>query len=229
MTISTSGAVTIGGVSIPVTVLVGPNDTEQTAPALLYGVERKRMAFSDGTGKILDLTQSAGGSDTWGAITGNLSDQTDLSAALAAKAPLASPALTGSPTAPTQTALDDSTKIATTAYADTADALHALKTQVFSAPIFIGTVVDGVLYNMRMTFACTLTDIYVKTSSGTTSVQAKKNGSNVGSANSASSVEAHQGSIATAFADGDYLEFDAASTSSALNLVVVGKFTRSLA
>jgi hypothetical protein len=35
-------------------------------------------------------------------------------------APLASPALTGSPTAPTQTAADDSTKIATTAYVDTA-------------------------------------------------------------------------------------------------------------
>jgi hypothetical protein len=40
--------------------------------------------------------------------------------ALALKAPLASPALTGSPTAPTQTALDNSTKIATTAYTDAA-------------------------------------------------------------------------------------------------------------
>lgn len=35
-------------------------------------------------------------------------------------APLASPALTGNPTAPTQTAGDNSTKLATTAYADTA-------------------------------------------------------------------------------------------------------------
>jgi len=35
-------------------------------------------------------------------------------------APLASPALTGNPTAPTQTTLDNSTKIATTAYADAA-------------------------------------------------------------------------------------------------------------
>lgn len=42
-----------------------------------------------------------------------------LLAALGA-APLASPALTGSPTAPTQTAADGSTKIATTAYADAA-------------------------------------------------------------------------------------------------------------
>lgn len=39
---------------------------------------------------------------------------------LDAKAPLASPALTGNPTAPTQTASDNSTKIATTAYVDAA-------------------------------------------------------------------------------------------------------------
>lgn len=39
---------------------------------------------------------------------------------LSAKADLASPALTGNPTAPTQSASDNSTKIATTAYTDTA-------------------------------------------------------------------------------------------------------------
>lgn len=39
--------------------------------------------------------------------------------ALDLKAPLASPTFTGNPTAPTQTAGDNSTKIATTAYADT--------------------------------------------------------------------------------------------------------------
>jgi hypothetical protein len=50
-------------------------------------------------------------------------DITGLVADLALKAALASPALTGSPTAPTQTALDNSTKIATTAYADAAAAL----------------------------------------------------------------------------------------------------------
>lgn len=43
-----------------------------------------------------------------------------LTAAIALKAPLASPALTGNPTAPTQTAGDNSTKIATTAYVDDA-------------------------------------------------------------------------------------------------------------
>lgn len=46
--------------------------------------------------------------------------------ALALKAPLASPALTGNPTAPTQSANDNSTRIATTAYADAkvADAIN---------------------------------------------------------------------------------------------------------
>jgi hypothetical protein len=47
---------------------------------------------------------------------------TTVTNALAAKAPLASPALTGNPTAPTQTQADNSTKIATTAYVDTAKA-----------------------------------------------------------------------------------------------------------
>lgn len=48
--------------------------------------------------------------------------------ALALKAPLASPALTGNPTAPTQTAADNSTKIATTAYADSAAAASIVQT-----------------------------------------------------------------------------------------------------
>jgi len=47
-----------------------------------------------------------------------IADVTGLQTALDAKAPLASPALTGSPTAPTPTANDNSTKIATTEYVD---------------------------------------------------------------------------------------------------------------
>ena len=51
---------------------------------------------------------------------------TDVAAqsSLAAKADLASPALTGNPTAPTQTAGNNSTRLATTAYVDTAAAAH---------------------------------------------------------------------------------------------------------
>ena len=52
------------------------------------------------------------------------SQVTGLTTDLAALAPLASPALTGSPTAPTQTAGDNSTKLATTAYADAATAVE---------------------------------------------------------------------------------------------------------
>ena len=63
------------------------------------------------------LTYSDVGADASGAAA---AVQTTLTASIAAKAPLASPALTGNPTAPTQTAGDNSTKIATTAYADAA-------------------------------------------------------------------------------------------------------------
>jgi hypothetical protein len=65
---------------------------------------------------------------TWQAVSlassqliGNIpeSQVTSLVADLAAKAPLASPALTGNPTAPTQSSGDNSTKIATTAYVQT--------------------------------------------------------------------------------------------------------------
>jgi len=62
-----------------------------------------------------------GGGGTWGSITGTLSSQTDLATALAAKAPLASPTFTGTPTAPTVgTATDSTTKIATTAFVQAA-------------------------------------------------------------------------------------------------------------
>lgn len=54
-------------------------------------------------------------------------------------APLASPALTGSPTAPTATAADNSTKIATTAYADRA-ASNAAAALVASAPSALDTL-----------------------------------------------------------------------------------------
>lgn len=53
------------------------------------------------------------------------SDVTNLTADLAAKAPLASPALTGTPTAPTQTAGNNSTRLATTAFVATAVAAKA--------------------------------------------------------------------------------------------------------
>jgi hypothetical protein len=66
------------------------------------------------------VSGGSGGGGTWGSITGTLSNQTDLSEALALKAPLESPALTGIPTAPTATSTDESTQIATTAFVHSA-------------------------------------------------------------------------------------------------------------
>ncbi|HVU38085.1 MAG TPA: hypothetical protein VHC95_07100 [Opitutales bacterium] len=58
-----------------------------------------------------------GGGGAWGSITGTLADQTDLSTALAAKAPLASPTFTGTMTIPTVAGTsDNSTKAASTAF-----------------------------------------------------------------------------------------------------------------
>lgn len=58
---------------------------------------------------------------------------TTISTALGLKAPLASPALTGTPTAPTATALDNTTKVATTAYADAAVAVEKSRAQTAEA------------------------------------------------------------------------------------------------
>ena len=69
-----------------------------------------------------DATKIADGSVTStefqyiNSLSSNAQDQIDL------KAPLASPALTGNPTAPTQSAGDNSTKLATTAYVDNSQA-----------------------------------------------------------------------------------------------------------
>lgn len=73
----------------------------------------------DGTASQWRLSGGSGSSAIeWGDITGTLSNQTDLQSALDLKAPLASPALTGNPTAPTPALNDNSTKIATTEYVD---------------------------------------------------------------------------------------------------------------
>lgn len=65
-------------------------------------------------------TGGGGGSAAWGDITGTLSAQTDLAAALALKAPLASPTLTGVPAAPTASGGTNTTQIATTAFVTSA-------------------------------------------------------------------------------------------------------------
>lgn len=70
---------------------------------------------------ILDLESRKLDGVAWGSVTGTLNNQTDLKSALDAKAPLESPALTGTPTAPTAEARTNTTQLATTAFATTAD------------------------------------------------------------------------------------------------------------
>jgi hypothetical protein len=72
--------------------------------------------------RLSDERTPLDGSVTDAKINGTLSQSsiTNLTTDLAAKAPLESPALTGTPTAPTANAGDNSTKVATTAYVDSA-------------------------------------------------------------------------------------------------------------
>ena len=72
-------------------------------------------------------------------INNDATFSTTVNNALALKAPLASPELTGTPTAPTATAGNNSTQIATTAYADTA-AANAASALVDSAPSALNTL-----------------------------------------------------------------------------------------
>jgi hypothetical protein len=67
-----------------------------------------------------------------GELPSDLVRTSDMVSALATKADLASPALTGNPTAPTQTVGDNSTRIATTAFVAAA---AALKMSTASAPL----------------------------------------------------------------------------------------------
>ena len=76
-----------------VTTSVPPNNTETPMP---FGI-----TYTAGTGITITagvISATGGGGGTWGTITGTLSAQTDLAAALALKAPLASPSFTGTVT-----------------------------------------------------------------------------------------------------------------------------------
>lgn len=107
-----------------------PLDSDLTAISLLSTTSFGRS--------LLTQANAAAALSTIGAASSShthaQSDVTGLVAALALLAPLASPALTGNPTAPTQTAGNNSTRLATTAYVDTADALKA----PLASPTFTG-------------------------------------------------------------------------------------------
>ena len=83
-------------------------------------------------------------------ISTNTTDIATNTSAIATKAPLASPALTGSPTAPTQSSGDDSTKIATTAYADAAVATKDELSKLDDVLISVATDANYLIYDSTL-------------------------------------------------------------------------------
>lgn len=105
-----------------------PEAVDDRVATLLVAGANISLTYNDAVGSItIASTASGGGSVAWADITGKpatfpptlpiaQSGVTNLTTDLAAKAPLASPVFTGNPTAPTPTAGDADTSIATTAF-----------------------------------------------------------------------------------------------------------------
>lgn len=109
---------------------------------------------------------------TWDGIDGDKSEVTSVAGRLGAVvitisdiadgAPLASPAFTGNPTAPTQTAGDNSTKLATTAYVDTglatklnSSAVGTIASQNANSVAITGGSINGVTLGNTVAFSGT--------------------------------------------------------------------------
>ena len=86
-------------------------DSDDNTITNIVNADIKAAAAIDAT-KIADGTVTSAEFQYINSLSSNAQSQIDL------KAALASPALTGDPTAPTQSASDNSTKLATTAYVD---------------------------------------------------------------------------------------------------------------
>lgn len=108
---------------------------------------------------------------------------TTMNTALALKAPLASPALTGNPTAPTQTQGDNSTKLATTAYVQSSPEAMMVAVSDETTAITTGTA----KLTFRMPYAFTVTSVKgslsTASSSGLPQFDVNKNGSTIFSTN----------------------------------------------
>lgn len=111
----------------------GTNKIRVIAPSAIASDKTQTLQDASGTIALTaDITTAInnvinaapGALDTLDELAAALGDDANFAAtvttALALKAPLASPALTGNPTAPTQAPGDNSTKIATTAYVEAA-------------------------------------------------------------------------------------------------------------
>lgn len=109
------------------TATLGTNTTQIATTAFVAAAAAALVNSAPGTLDTLNELAIALGNDA------NFS--TTITTALSLKAPLASPALTGTPTAPTASAATSTTQIATTSFVTTADALKAN----LASPTFTGT------------------------------------------------------------------------------------------
>lgn len=105
------------------------------------------------------------------------SDVTGLVSDLAAKAPLASPALTGTPTAPTASAGTSTTQLATTAFATAADALKA-DTYTTQSKTASFTAVPGFIYLIDSTSGAVVVTLPAASTAGQTFATKWSAGSN---------------------------------------------------
>jgi hypothetical protein len=119
--------------------LVDPAFTgNPTAPTQTAGNNSTRLATTEFVTAAVAL---AGGSSVWGGITGTLASQTDLIAALDAKAALASPTFTGTPSGPTAAPGTNTTQFASTAFVEAARVILAAATALkadIASPTFTG-------------------------------------------------------------------------------------------
>lgn len=109
-------------------------------PVLMLGepgleTNTRKVKYGDGATAWNALAYAAAGI-AWGDITGSLAAQTDLSTALGAKAPIASPTFTGVPAAPTAAGGTNTTQLATTAFVTSALTAKAPT----ASPTFTGAV-----------------------------------------------------------------------------------------
>lgn len=170
-----SGTLFIGLQSGTVLAIAGSLFAKLASPALTGTPTAPTQSPADNstaiatTAYVDDAVASAGGSSVWGGITGTLSSQTDLVAALDAKANLASPTFTGVPTAPTATGGTNTAQLATTAFVQAAiallldsapaalDTLNELAAAMGDDPNFATTVTNAIA--TKLSIASNLADL----------------------------------------------------------------------
>jgi parallel beta-helix repeat protein len=114
----------ISGAPAPGNFFLSVNGPYYLSDVEIFGGLTMQSVLAMGGNKITGVANGSAGTDV--AAYGQLTTETSRAeAAEALLAPLASPALTGTPTAPTQTTGDNTTKIATDAFVATALALKA--------------------------------------------------------------------------------------------------------